>query len=158
MKQKTLSKWLKVIFAVVGLCVLAVCLFVPYYGKQLISMYPEFSNRYWPWLIFIWGSCIPCFVVVGLSLKVAGSIEQDRSFSAENAKRLKWISWLAAGDSAYFFVGNALFFFLGMNYPSMVIFSLIIIIIGIAIALASAVLSHLIQKAADLQEQSDLTI
>lgn len=45
-----------------------------------------------------------------------------------------------------------------MSHPSVVLFSLVVVFGGIAVAVAAAVLSHLSKKAALLQEQSDFTI
>ena len=45
-----------------------------------------------------------------------------------------------------------------MSHPGVLLFSLAVIFAGIAVAVVSAVLSHLVAKAGDLQEQSDLTI
>ena len=42
--------------------------------------------------------------------------------------------------------------------PGIILFSLLVVFIGIAIAVAAGALSHLVRKAALLQEQSDLTI
>ena len=50
------------------------------------------------------------------------------------------------------------FLVLNMNHPAIVLISLIVLVIGIAISAVSATLSHLVKKASDLQEQSDLTI
>ena len=50
------------------------------------------------------------------------------------------------------------FLFLDMNHPSIVIASLLIVFVGVAVAVAAVVLSHLIEKAAVLKEQTDLTI
>ena len=47
---------------------------------------------------------------------------------------------------------------LEMNHPGIVLISLIVVFFGSAVAVAAAVLSHLVLKAALLQEQSDLTI
>ena len=88
----------------------------------------------------------------------AERIGMDRSFTSENARSLRWIAWLAAGDAAAVFVGNAAFLLLGLSHPGVLLLSLLIVFAGIAIAVAAAVLSHLVQKAAGLQEQSDLTI
>ena len=76
----------------------------------------------------------------------------------DNARLLKWISWLAAADSAYFFIGNIVLLFMNMSHPGVTLMSLIVVFGGVAITIASAALSHLIVKAADLQEESDLTI
>ena len=45
-----------------------------------------------------------------------------------------------------------------MNHPGILLVSLLICVIGIAISIAAACLSHLVRKAADLQEQSDFTV
>ena len=159
MEQKALARWLKGILIGVGICGLIVYfLLIPGYGGTLRSMYPEFAGRYWPWLLFIWGSSIPCFIAVGLCWKIVSNIGNDRSFSMENAKLLKWIAQLALGDTCYFFVGNLVLLVCNQSHPGVVLFSTLIVFVGVAIAVAAAALSHLVKKAADLQEQSDLTI
>lgn len=99
-----------------------------------------------------------CYVVLVFAWKIAGNIRKNRSFSMENAKSLKWIAVLAAADTGFFFVMNIVYLFLNMNHPGIVLASLGVLVIGIAISAVSATLSHLVRKAADLQEQSDLTI
>lgn len=159
MEQKGLATWLKIILVGVGICGLVVYFVVfPSYGESLVSDYPEFSNRFWPWLIFLWISGIPCYAVLVFGWKIAANIGRDQSFSNANAKYLKWIAWLAAGDGVFFFVGNIVLLFTNMSHPGIALFSLLVVFAGVAVAVASAVLSHLVQKAAVLQEQSDLTI
>lgn len=82
----------------------------------------------------------------------------DRSFTVANAKLLRWISVLAVLDAAVFFTGNLVYLLLDMNHPGIVLFSLMVSFAGVAIAVASAALSYLVQRAAALQDQSDLTI
>ena len=159
MEQKHLSSWLKLILVGVAICGLVVYgLVVPMYGMSLRSQYPEFSNRFWPWLLFIWVSGIPCFMVLYYGWKVSTNIGNDQSFTDQNASLLKTISVLAALDAAFFFVGNIVLLFLNMSHPGVVIASLVIVFVGVAVAVASAALSHLVKKAAVLQEQSDWTI
>ena len=159
MEQKGLAIWLKIILVGVGICGLVVYFVVfPSYGELLVNDYPEFSNRFWPWLIFLWISGIPCYAVLLFGWKIATNIGRDQSFSNVNAKYLKWIAWLAAGDGIFFFVGNIIFLFTNMSHPGVALFSLLVVFAGVAVAVASAVLSHLVQKAAVLQEQSDFTI
>ena len=68
------------------------------------------------------------------------------------------ISIFAAADAVWLFAGNFILLFLNMNHPSVVLFSMVIVLVGAAISVAAACLSHLIVKAADLQTESDLTI
>lgn len=159
MKQDTLSKWLRLIIIGVGICgIIIYAAVIPMMAEAMVDKYPEFSSFQWPWLILIWITAIPCYLVLILAWKIAMNIGADRSFSTENAKLLKWIAVLAAADSAILFVGNLIFLLLSMNHPSIVLFSLLIEFFGIAISIASAALSHLVMKAAELQNQSDLTI
>ena len=86
MEQKHLSNWLKLILVGVALCGLVVyALVVPMYGMSLRSQYPEFSNRFWPWLLFIWVSGIPCFMVLYYGWKISTNIGNDQSFTDQNA-------------------------------------------------------------------------
>lgn len=160
MKQTSLAKWLKFIILGVGLCGIAVYAFVvPMLGQNVAAMdNGAFAYCYWPWLIFIWVTAVPCYAALVCAWKIAGNIGADQSFSSANAKLLKWISVLAAGDAIFFFVGNIVLLFLNMNHPAIVLLSLLVVFAGVVIAIASAVLSHLVMNAAELQEQSDLTI
>lgn len=159
MEQKALSRALKAAVIFVGLVLLFVYAFVlPAYGANIASLYPEFSGRYLPWLIFLCVTAVPCFTALALCWKIAASIGRDQSFTEQNAARLRIISLLAAGDSAYFFLGNIVLAALGMSHPGVLLFSLAFVLAGLAVTVAAAALSHLVKKAAALQEQSDLTI
>ncbi len=159
MEQKSLSKWLKTIIVGMALCGLVVYAeVVPSYGASLVESHPEFADRFWPWLVFIWLTSFPCYAVLAIGWKISTRIGNDQSFSLPNAEGLKWISWLAAGDAGFFFIGNLLLLLIDMSHPGVMILSLIVVFAGIAVAVAAAALSHLVRKAAALQEQSDLTI
>ena len=159
MEQKVLAKWLKVILIGVDICGLIVYFVIlPSYGRSIVTDYPEFAGRFWPWLIFLWTTAIPCYAVLLFGWRMAESIEEDRSFTNKNARYLKWISWLAAGDAAFFFAGNVILLLADMSHPGVTLFSLLLVFSGVSVAVASAVLSHLVKKAAALQEESNLTI
>ncbi len=159
MNQSALAKWLKLIIIIIGLCGLLVYAWViPSLGQMMVANYPEFAFCYWPWLILIWTTAVPFYVVLMFGWKISQNIRNDRSFSTENAKLLKWVAVLAVADTGFFFAMNIVFLLLNMNHPGIVLISLIVLVIGIAISAVSATLSHLVKKAADLQEQSDLTI
>lgn len=90
--------------------------------------------------------------------KISANIGNDQSFTDQNASLLKNISVLAALDAAFFFTGNIVLLFLNMSHPGVVLASLVIVFVGVAVSVAAAALSHLVKKAAVLQEQSDWTI
>lgn len=159
MKQKHLSKWLKLILIGIGICGLIIyAMIIPMYGLDLKARYPEFSNRFLPWLIFVWVSGIPCFIVLNFAWKISNNIGKDQSFTEQNASLFKLISVFSVADAGFFFVGNIVLLLLNMSHPGVVIASFAIVFLGVAVAVAAAVLSHLVKKAAALQEQSDWTI
>lgn len=160
MRQKALSNWLKFIILGVGVCGLVVYLLVvPMLGQTVAAAENGmFDHLYWPWLVLIWVTALPCYAALAFGWIIAVNIGKDRSFSVENARLLKWISGLAAGDAAFFFIGNILYLLLGWSHPGVTLMSLIVIFVGVAISVAAAALSHLVMKAVLLQEQEDLTI
>ncbi len=97
-------------------------------------------------------------MVLVLAWKIATNIGNDQSFSRQNARFLKWTSTLAAGDAGFFFVGNVLLLLLDLSHPGVVLASFGVVFVGVAVAVGAAALSYLVNRAAVLQEQSDLTI
>lgn len=159
MRQKSLSKWIKFILIGIGICLLVVFAFlVPLIGKDLVEKYPEYSHCYYPWLIFLWITAVPCCVILVLGWKIATNIGNDKSFSMDNATKLKYISVIAAGDAGFFFLMNMIYVITNLSHPGVALASLLVVFAGVAISVAAAALSHLVRKAADLQEQSDFTI
>lgn len=159
MEQRILAWWLKILVIFVGVCGIALCAgALPMAGRHLAAAYPEFAYCYYPWLIFLWILALPCFAALALAWKIFGNIEKDCSFCMENAGYLRKVSYLAAADALLLTLGNTVFLLMNMNHPSVFLLSLMVAILGVGISVAAAVLSHLVMKAAQLQEQSDLTI
>lgn len=158
MSQRSLSNWLKMMILGVGICGILICVLV---FPALTDELEPLLNERWvcrAWLILLWITSIPCFIALGVSWRVVSNIGNDQSFTQENAGLLKRISVLAIVDAAFLFVWNMVLFFLNANHPSTLLACLFIDFVGVVIAVIFAALSHLVLKAADLQEQSDFTI
>lgn len=159
MTQTNLSKWLKGIIGGIGVCGAVIYGYlIPLFGKEMVRLNPEFSFCYVPWLTVIRISAVPCFLILYFGWKISTEIGRDNSFSEENARYLKYISGLALTDSGYFFLANLMLLLLNMNHPGIFLASLMVEFAGTAVAVAAAVLSHLVQKAADIQKENELTI
>ena len=159
MQQKSLSNWLKVAIiclAVFGLLVYGMV--IPNYGRNLAVQNPDYAHCFWPWMTLLILTAIPCYTALVFGWRIATDIGHDRSFSEANAKRMKWISNLAFGDVILFFFGNTMLLFLGMSHPGVFLLSLLPDMLGVAIAVCAAALSHLIYKSAQLQQDADLTV
>lgn len=159
MSRKILSFWLKLIVVLFALCGFFVYGFlIPTLANETVSGAPEFAFAYWPWLIILLGTAVPCYLSLICLWKLAGNMAKDQSFKRENARLLKWIAILAVFDSVYFFVGNIIMGMLNAHHFTLLALALVTTIIGIAISAFAASLSYLFTKAADLQDQIDLTI
>lgn len=159
MEQKGLSKWLKFITICFGLFGLVIYAFVvPYLGTDIAQSYPEYSHAFWPWAIFLWITAVPCYIVLFFMWRISTNIGRDRSFCRENATDLKRIAFVTAADTIFFFVTNIVLLLLDISHPGIVLASFVFTFLGAAFAVASAALSHLVLKAAKLQEENELTI
>lgn len=159
MSQKSLSKWLKAIIGGMAACGAIIYLYIiPVWGRALAEENPEYGSCYIPWLTVVLISAIPCYWVLYFGWRVSSEIGRDNSFSMKNAEYLKNIFILAALDSGYFFITNVVFMVIGMNHPGIFLIALIAVFIGVAVAVAAAALSHLVRKAAEIQQENELTI
>ena len=159
MTQKSLSNWLKGVILEIAVCGLIIYAgLIPLFGKDLAQANPEFAYCYYPWLIVLWISAVPCSLVLYYGWRITVEIAKDNSFSMENAFYLKRISSLAILDSGYFFIANLVLLFLNMNHPGILLASLFVDFAGVVVAVAAAALSHLVQKAAEIQQENELTI
>ena len=157
MDQKRLSIWLKAV--VVGCALCGVALFgviLPGFLANQAAQHSGFPNR--AWTVFMWVMAVPCYAVLVCVWRIAGQIARNNSFSRENAMSLRIIALLAGLDAALLLVGNAVFLALGRSVPMLSLVSAFVCFAGLAISVGAACLSHLVLKAAGLQEENDLTI
>ena len=159
MKRKELAKWLKMVIVFAALIGMFLCvIIVPALGHDAVSMYPELYYMYWPCLIFIWITAIPFYFALYKAWLICQEISKDNSFCTENAQRLKEISKLALFECILYLAATIILFILNLLHPSILLMTLFIIFVGISIAVVSAALSHLVEKASELKKENDLMI
>ena len=158
---KKIALWIKVVIIGFALCGLVL------YAYALPQMGESFADNFGPWYrdnclllwkIFLWVSGVPCYAVLALFWSVASKISGGQAFSRHNARAMKAVAVLAAVDTAYFFIGNFVLLALNLSHPGVMLASLVVVFVGFAVTVAAAGLSRLIIKAAELQDESDLTI
>ncbi len=159
MKQKEFAFWLKFIIIGAAICGLVIYfLLFPHFTDYLVRQNSILERNKLPWLIMIWISAIPCYIVLVFSWLISDNIGKDRSFSEENARYLKWISYMAIIDVIYFFISNGIFLLNDMSHPFAMGIVIIICFVGTGISVLAAALSHLVMKAAQIEEENELTI
>ncbi len=160
MKQTEMSGYLKVITIGVGVLLLAfVFWFLPLVLEEpLLEAAGETGYRATCALIGV--SAVPALLCLVRFWGICGSIHEDRSFSGENAGRLKRMSQYMLFD-AVLYSGFLVWFFLSGWYlgaPWLIFPVLLAIFISVSLTVLCAALSHLVQKAGEIQEEQELTI
>ena len=156
MNRHALTRRLRLILIGTALCgLLFYSILLPYFIQQ---RYPDQPSAAWLCLALLWLSALPCYAVLLHGWRIVRNIGNDRSFTAENASLLRRISTLAAWDAGYIVLVNPILLLFGAWDAMFLLMSVIVMFIGIAVSVAAAALSHLVLRAAELQEQSDLTI
>lgn len=158
MNQSQIARILKIATAAAALIAAGVFLFyLPLAGYQLAEEW-ELTALYLPALLVtevIW-------VLVNLALwqfwKVCRRIGENASFSQENARSFRWISRYALAATVLVALPFLAACFLGMMNAAFGIPFLLVIFVGLGIAVLSWCLSLLIANAAELKQQTDLTI
>ena len=154
-----LAQWLRI--AVILMAAFGAAVFfcaVPVMGKSLVYANPEFAYCYIPWLAVIWCTAVPCYAALVFAWQIAKDIGREHPFTHDNARRVKRIAQLAIADVVFFFAMNIILLLMNMNHPGFLLMSLVICFAGIAFAASAMALSHLVGRAAELQDDSDLTI
>lgn len=156
MSEKTISKLLKsAIFLMAAMCF---CIHCCVSLIALVSEVPEVHAARIPWLIFIWMTAIPMIPALVYSWKTASNIGKSILFQTDNAKNLHIIALSALADTVIVFVGGILLLLLNFSHPGLMLLKIAIAAMGFAIFAAAEGLSQLIKRAANLQEDADLTI
>jgi hypothetical protein len=119
---------------------------------------PEFAGAYYPWLILFWITAIPCYTALVLLWRVIKSIDSDELFRKVNANRFRIVGKLAFADAAVFMAANIIYLFLNFNHPSILIAAAFVCAVGVAFGICMKAMAGFFDKAADIQEENDLTI
>lgn len=152
---KTIAGSLKFIIIAMGLCAFAIQSVISL--MLIISDADNIDKIRAPWMIFLWSTAIPMIPALIYSWKTASNIGRNKPFCLDNSKNLKNIAISSICDAALVLAGNIIYL-LDISHPSVLLFSSIIVLIGIAIFIAAMGLSQLIRNAAELQEENELTI
>ena len=157
MKRVALVRTLKGV--VIFLAVLA-AIFYGFVFPQLIRDIGavEFTWLVKPATVAVSLSAIPIAAALVLFWRICTEIGRHNSFCHKNAWRLSGIGFCALADTAYCVVGTVTIFVITGGHPGVLLVAAAAILIGLAIALAAFLLSHLVLKAAEMKDENDLTI
>ena len=159
MKRNLMGKYLKLTLVIALLaCIVLFFVIVPNVITDLTSYNAIYDVIYIPALIFIWFTTIPVFIAFYKFWIVFSEIGRDNSFCERNARALRDVSFLASLDSVLYFIALIIALVMKLYSTGILIIALFIIFAGLIFAVLCAALSHLVEKAAALKSENDLTI
>jgi len=148
---------LRAVVWLMGLVVLGIC---------LIALPPAIHTElqgdfdYAPLLLGLYFPAIPFFVALKQTLKLIGYIDHNQAFTPQSVIALKLIKYCAYIISGLFAAGMPYIFYLADrdDAPGLAAIGFIIIGASFVIGTAAAVFQQLVQHAADLKMENDLTV
>lgn len=159
MKQRGFSLWLKAITLTCTILGLCLCfLLAPMLIENLTAAHAELEDMFYPGMVFVWITAVPFFAALAEVWLICGEIGRDNSFCIKNALRLRTLSGICALECILYLAGILLLLIKGASEPWLFLFFLFVIFICVSAAVGCAMLSHLVRKAADLRQDSELTI
>jgi ABC-type uncharacterized transport system permease subunit len=157
MKRETL--FLKVAITLVGIPVLALCIFgLPWIAKAAADHYPAYLL--YPALAVMYASVLPFYLALYQAVKLLSFIDQNKAFSESSVGALKYIKYCAAVIALIYAAGMPLFFLMGQkdDAPGIALIGAVISFASAAIAVFAAVLQKLLENALEIKSENDLTI
>lgn len=100
-----------------------------------------------PFLITFYVCAVPVGVILWKLWRLVGSIGEEEIFTAENIRRLRWISWMCFAVALVTLVSSFYYLFWGIAAGSMVFMGLLI-----------RVIKNTFERAKELKDENDFTI
>jgi len=147
--------FLRGVVYLIGLIVLVICAVVLPVGIRA-----EDADGYRPILIGMYAAAVPFFIALYQALKLLAYIDTNKAFSAASVRTLQHIKYCALVISGLFAAGMPYIFLVADkdDAPGVVLMGLIIIGASFVVATFAAVLQKLLQNAAELKSEHDLTV
>lgn len=160
MKQKELSVLLRVIVTICALIALALALALAVTTAKSLYLDRNWESVYLAAELALF---VPLFAALWDMWCIFREIGHDNSFCMENAMRLRRVSFYALADTLLEIATMLLFVLAGGSNGigtgiGWLLLKLFFVLVGIAMAVACAALSHLTRKAAQIKSENDLTI
>ena len=106
--------------------------------------------------MFVWVSAVPLLISMVKVWMIFTDIGMDRSYSFENAARLRDISRFIMADTLLYAVGSIVLIAAELLHPALFLLFMTLIFIGIIIGVTTSALSQLIYRRCD-KELKDKT-
>lgn len=153
--DKTPTIFLRAIVLIMGILVLALCIFVLPEG-----LVQELHTVLFPLVISMYVAAIPFFIALWQTLKLLDLIDKNKAFSLASVAALQRIKYCALFIGVVYTLGLPYFYYVaqGADAPGVMGIGLLLAGAPIVIAVFAAVLQKLLHSAIALKNENDLTV
>lgn len=148
---------LRAVITVIGLIVLAICLFALPAGIS-----SELAGDFdYGWIFAgLYIAAIPFFFALYQALKLLNYIDKNKSFTLQSVNALKNIKFCGLAISALFTLGMPYIFYVADRDDAPGVAAIAFVIIGASFVVAAAanLFQQLIKNAVDIKSENDLTV
>lgn len=159
MKSKTL--FLKVAVILIGIPILALCIFgLPWIAQEITESNSGFPSLLYPVFLGMYVSAIPFYFALYQAFKLLSYIDRDEAFSILSVNALKHIKQCAALIGIIYGAGSPLFYVIAdkTDAPGILVIGLVITFGSIVVAVFAAVLQKLLENAVEIKSENELTV
>lgn len=155
--KKRLTLFLKGVIVLLGMAVLAICIFAL---PQLIKLEMAGDFDYGYIFLGLYVTSIPFFFALHQAWKLLSYIDKNEAFSKLSVKALGNIQYCAIIISALFTMGIPYIFYVADrdDAPGLVALTFVIIFSSVVIASFAVLLKKLLQSAVEMKSENDLTV
>lgn len=159
MMERGTTLFLKVTVYLIGIAVLALCVFgLPGIAKEAADYYPD------AWVysvaILMYASAIPFFAALYQALRLLLYIDKNNAFSERSVRALKNIKWCAFSVSILYTACLPFLYLMAEedDAPGLIVIGLVVAFASFVVAVFAAVLQKLLSHAIDIKSENDLTV
>lgn len=147
--------FLKIVVILMGLAVLALCIFVLPRGIMLND-----AGGYRPILLGMYIPAIPFFIALSQALKLLSNIDKNKAFSKASIKALSYIKYCTVAIGSLYALGLPYIFKVADrdDAPGVVLLALIFTFAPLVIAVFAAIIQKVFQNAIDMKSENELTV
>ena len=152
---------LKTAIIVIGIAVLALCMFaLPATWQAVPDEYPFIPNVLYAVLLAMYITAIPFYIALYQALNILSYIDKNKAFSRLSVTALKRISYCGLAISIVYAMSLPLFYVWAKydDAPGLVIVGMALTCASFAVAVFAGVLQRLLKQAIAMKSENDLTV
>lgn len=161
MTRKTMTLGLKTITVLLAVLILFFFFVdLPIIGQGMALRTPEYAWAYWPCLIWAWVFMLPILTALIPAWQIFDTIrEKGKAFCHENTGRFRLMGRCAMAAGVIFLCGMLIMAFRKAgSAPLVLVVTPLVMLFFLALSFICHVFSHLVEDAAELKEENELTI